>query len=218
MSEEAGTGATPEATKNQDPGTNDPGTGGNGDPGNDPREADLGDKGKELLREMRQTIKDLESQVKGVTDRTKADDDAAAKKKADKEKADADAAKAKDDAEKTEIQKLQERLDKADARALRADFMEAAEAAGIRDGQAARDLYTLVKDDVGGDFDRIADVIAKQLESRPGFFKEKRGTKGTDGGSGGGGNKGPVLSSDEKAVAKMLGISEEDYIKSRDQQ
>lgn len=221
MSGEASGSATP--PKDQDPGEtgggNPGGTGegtGGDNPGTDPREAELGDKGKELLKELRGENKNLAKQVKELLERQKSDDDAKAKAKADKDKADADAAKAKADAEKTEIEKLQERLARSEARALRADFMDAVEAAGIRDGQAARDLYTLVKDEIGDDPDKIADVVAKQLDARPSFFKEKKGTKGTDGGAGGGG-KGPVLTSDEKKAAAMLGVSEEDYIKMRDQ-
>lgn len=182
----------------------------------DPREAELGDKGAELLKELRGENKTLKQTVKEITDRLKAEDDAKAKAKVDKDKADAAAIKAKDDAEKSENEKLNERLDTLNAKIVRSDFMDAAEDAGIRDGQAARDLYNLVKDEIAGDPDLIDEVLAKQVDIRPNFFKEKKGTKGTDGGAGGGG-KGPVLSSDEKKAAKMLGVTEEDYIKMRDQ-
>ena len=222
MSGEATASATPATPKDGDPGETGataPGTGGNPtgneDPGEDPREAELGDKGKELLREMRTENKTLAKQLKEIQDRIKSDDDSKAKAKEDKDKADAKSKQEAEDKEKTDLQKLQERLERSEARALRADFMDAAESAGIRDGQAARDLFTLVKDEIAGDPDRIADVLAKQLESRPGFFKEKRETRGTDGGAGGGG-KGPGLTAEEKEVAKMLGVSEEDYIKQRD--
>lgn len=210
MSEAAATGATPDPNTGETP-VVEP----KEEVTPDPREEALGDPGKALLKEMRDEIKELRGQLKGVVDESQADKDAKAKAKADKDAAAAKAAKEKEDAEKTELDLVKGQLSAVQERLVRADFMEAVAEAGIRDGQSALDLYSLVKSEIEGDPDRIESIVAKQLESRPNFFVEKKKTKGHDGGAGGG-KIGPKLSDDEKAAAKMFGMTEEAYAKERD--
>src|SRR5688500_14178326 len=114
--EAAGTGATPTPNETPAAGATPAITEGTPAVTPDPREEALGDKGKELLKELRTENKTLATQLKEIQDRFKADDDkvaTAAKEKSDKEAADAKAALDKD---KSETDKLQERLDAMQAR------------------------------------------------------------------------------------------------------
>lgn len=201
MSEKDGTGATPDPNAV----TPDP----NATP--DPREAALGDAGKELLKELRRENKELANTVKSLAERAKGEDDAAAQAEADRiaaEEADRIAAEDKD---KSSDQKLEERLAAMQERLVKREWKDAAREAGILDTKAANDLFKLVTDEIAGDPDRISDVIASQLKERPNFFKEKPGTKG-HGGGGGKQSGGPALTADEKMFAKLTGTSEEDYL------
>lgn len=212
--------------------TNDPAaataaTGGDNPGGSDPREAALGDAGAKLLKEMRQELKDRDAIINDLKTRVDGRDAAEAeaeRKRKDKEAADLKAAEEKDlnrvqllekqlEEERAERRKFESKLSE---RFIREDFLEAATAAGVRDEQAAKDLYKLTRDDIGNDPDRIAEVIQSNIKTRPAFFKENPGTQGHDGAAGAGGEgKAPRATKDEAAAAAMLGVPIEEYLKNK---
>lgn len=215
MSEEA-TGATPTG---ENPGANPGG-------GSDPRESHLGDKGTELLREMRQQLKDQAAELNALKSRNQTDDDKAAQAEKDrlaKVEADRIAAENKD---KSALELLERRLEEErearlkteremSDRLIREKFLDTAKSAGIRDETAAKDLYALLKDELGDDTKTISEVIEASSKSRPHFFNQKRGTQG-HGGAEGSSDGGPKYTAEESMFAKALNVPIEDYVKSRD--